>query len=89
MAQLYRPAQGPDPFERTPPQPLPITVDGAEEWEVERIVNSRFTRRKNRRVRQYLVRWKGFTAKDDSWLDRTELIPNARDLLEAYDKARN
>ena len=46
-----------DPFPwQTQPPPPPIEVDGEEEWEVERIVNSRF---RYRRL-QYLVRWVGY-----------------------------
>ena len=36
----------------------PIEVEGAKEWEVERILN----KRKIRGVEKYLVWWKGFTA---------------------------
>ena len=34
----------------------PIEVEGAEEWEVERILN----KKKIREVKKYLVQWKGF-----------------------------
>jgi len=36
----------------------PIEVEGAKEWEVERILN----KKKIRGVEKYLVQWKGFIA---------------------------
>ena len=39
----------------------PIKVKGAEEWEVEKILN----KRKIRGVEKYLVRWKRFTVEHD------------------------
>ena len=52
---------------RIPPPPPPIgeiTDEGDErEWEVEGILDSRLYYRKL----QYLVTWKGFLKKDDSW----------------------
>ena len=38
--------------------PQPIVIEGEEEWEVEKILNKRKVRGKDK----YLVRWKGFTA---------------------------
>jgi len=43
------------------PPPLPVIVEGEEEWEVEEILNSRRTRGRL----QYLVKWRGFT--DPTW----------------------
>ncbi len=40
-----------------------IEVEGAEEWEVQRILN----KQKIRGVEKYLVRWKGFTAEGNIW----------------------
>jgi len=44
-------------------QPLPVIIEGEEEWEVERILNKRRVRGKDK----YLVRWKGFTAESDCY----------------------
>ena len=38
-------------------------VDGEEEWEVDSILDSRFSRRQL----QYLVHWKGFDSSEDTW----------------------
>jgi len=43
--------------------PLPIVVDGEEEWKVEEILNSRWHRRRF----QFLVKWKGFSREHNSW----------------------
>ena len=46
----------------------PIEVEGIEEYKVEKILN----KRKIRRVKKYLVHWKGFTAEHDSWERRED-----------------
>jgi len=43
-------------------QLLLVIIEGEEEWEVERILNKRQVRGKDK----YLVRWKGFTVKSDT-----------------------
>lgn len=86
VAQLYRPKQGKDPFQRQTPTPSPIAVDGSEEWEVEKLMDSRTNHRHRPPTTQYLVRWKGFTAKDDTWEDRENLLPNARMLVEEFNR---
>jgi len=43
-------------------QPAPVIIEGAEEWEVERILNKRRVRGKDK----YLVCWKEFMAESDT-----------------------
>jgi len=43
--------------------PQPVVVEGEEEWEVEKILNKRKVRGKDK----FLVWWKGFTAEGDTW----------------------
>jgi len=43
-------------------QLAPVIIEGEEEWEVERILNKRRVRGKNK----YLVHWKGFIAESDT-----------------------
>ena len=62
----------------------PIEVEGAKEWEVERILN----KKKIRRVKKYLVRWKGFTAEGDTW-ERKENLKNAEEALEEFEGRMN
>ena len=49
--------------ERHPPPPPPIVRDGIEEYEVEKILNSRIFHGKV----EYLVRWKGYGVEEDEW----------------------
>ena len=57
----------------------PIKVKGVEEWEVEKILN----KRKIRRVEKYLVHWKEFMAKHDTWKRREDLW-NMKEVLEEF-----
>ena len=72
----------PDPARAEPPPPLPIEVDGEERWQVSEVLDSRIHRNKL----QYLVRWEGFSDKDDQWLDARE-IAHITNLLDAFHKA--
>ena len=42
----------------------PAEIEGVEEWEVEKILN----KKKIRGVQTYLIWWKGFTVKGDTWM---------------------
>lgn len=58
-----------------------MTHNSNEEYEVEKILNKRKFRRKDR----YLVQWKGYTTKEDIW-ELRENLGNARDLVEKFKK---
>jgi hypothetical protein len=58
----------------------PDIIEGEEEYEVERILNSR--RHGRGRKLQFLIRWKGYSSAHDSWEDATGV--NAPALLEEY-----
>ena len=63
---LLRPFEGnsiAERQERHPPPPPLIVRDGIEEYEVEKILNSRIFRRKV----EYLVLWKGYGVEEDEW----------------------
>ena len=49
--------------ERHPPPPPPVIRNGIEEYEVEKILNSRIFCGKV----EYLVRWKGYGVEEDEW----------------------
>jgi len=49
--------------------PPPIVVDGEVEWEVEEILDSRWHRRRF----QYLIKWKGYGRKHNSWESTSEV----------------
>lgn len=48
---------------REPARPLPIIVEEEEEYEVEKILDSRIRRGKL----EYFVKWKGFPTSENSW----------------------
>ena len=62
----------------------PVEIEGIEEWEVEKILN----KKKIRGVEKYLVRWKGFMAKEDIW-ERKENLKNAEEALEEFKERMN
>jgi len=62
-------------------QPAPVIIKGEKEWEVERILNKRRVRGKDK----YLVRWKGFTAESDTWEGR-ENLKNAKEAIKEFEK---
>ena len=46
--------------------PQSVIIEGEEEWEVEKILNKRKVRKKDK----FLVWWKGFIAERDTWESR-------------------
>jgi hypothetical protein len=52
------------PGRRQPTPPPPVIVDDVEEYEVEKVLNSR----KYYRKVQYLVKWKGYGDADNEWV---------------------
>jgi hypothetical protein len=73
----------PDPItgRRAKPPPPPEIIGGEERYEVEEVVNSRFYRRRL----QYLVRWKGYGHKENSWLVEGDV--DAPDLIAEFYRA--
>jgi hypothetical protein len=53
-------------------RPPPDLVDGAEEYSVEKILDSRKFGR--RRRLQYLVKWEGYPASDNMWVDKDDVF---------------
>ena len=73
-----------DPFERPRPQldhPLPVTVDGEEEFEIEKLLRKRQVRRGRSNQTEYLVKWVGWGPEYNVWY-------NVRDLDNAADSIR-
>ena len=62
-------------------KPAPVIIEGEEEYEVEKILNRRRIRGKDK----FLVRWKGYTAEADTWEDRGNL-KNAEKLVEEFER---
>ena len=61
--------------------PQPVVIEGKEEWEVEKILNKRIVRGKEK----FLVRWKGFTSEADTWEGR-ENLENAKEALRDFER---
>jgi len=61
--------------------PQPVVIEEEEEWEIEKILNKRKVRGKDK----FLVGWKGFTAKGNTWESR-ENLQNASDLLREFEE---
>jgi len=68
-------------YGETHPHPPPELIDGEEEYEVEEILNDCINKRK--KTKQYFVRWKGYEASEDSWVDEKDIL-NAPELIEEY-----
>ncbi|CAJ0947576.1 unnamed protein product, partial [Ranitomeya imitator] len=58
--------------------PAPVLVEGELEYVVEKILDSRVSRRKL----QYLVKWKGYGQEDNSWVFASDV--HAADLVRAF-----
>ena len=61
-------------------RPLPDLVEGEEEYEVERIVDSRHHSR--RKTLQYLLKWKGCPDSDNEWVSHKDM--HASDAIRDY-----
>src|SRR5882672_6781892 len=68
--------------------PLPIELDDSDEWEVNRILDSKLDRHRKGPGLLYLVEWKGFDNTTDatSWEPPDHLV-NMTDLVQAFHRA--
>ena len=63
------------------PQPPPELIDGEEEYEVEAIIHHRHRRGRGRK-KQFLIKWVGYPASENSWVNEEDL--HAPELLANY-----
>jgi len=61
--------------------PKLVIIEGKVEFEVEKILNKRMVRGKEK----FLVRWKGYTAEEDTWENR-ENLENTKELVEEFER---
>ena len=66
-----------------PPPPEPVELEDGTEWEVADIIDSELYGSARRRKIRYLVHWKGFTSKDDTW-EPLENLNNAKEAVAEY-----
>ena len=66
------------------PQPPPDLINGEEEYEVEWILKHQG----HPKHHQFLIRWKGYAADEDSWQNEADL-GNASELFLEYKKRAN
>ena len=66
-------------------RPPPDLIEGEEEYEVERILDSR--RHGRGRKIQYLVKWKGYPDSDNQWVDWNDV--HADEALEQFQEAKS
>ena len=63
--------------------PPPVEVAGEKEYEVEEILD----RQERREKTKYLVKWKGYTAEENTW-EGLENLKNTRGKVEEFEKGR-
>ncbi len=62
------------PNHEQPPPPLPDLIDGAEHYEVEKVLDSRLRKVRGRQgepsrcVTDYFIKWKGYRPESNSWV---------------------
>ncbi|QRW26408.1 Retrotransposable element Tf2 protein [Rhizoctonia solani] len=71
------------PSQPFPDMPPPETIEGEEEYKVDQIINSK--RQQGKWF--YLVKWKGYGPKDNSW-EPEELLEHSQEEIKHYNQAR-
>ncbi|QRW26435.1 Retrotransposable element Tf2 protein [Rhizoctonia solani] len=74
----------PNPHGHDPPQPAPIiTEEGEEEYEVERIIDSKWKGRGKSRKLWYLVKWRGYNEGSNLW-EPIDNVDNAQEAIKEF-----
>jgi hypothetical protein len=74
---LYHPPVYPN--QQKPPPPPPVEIEGATEYDVETVLDSR----KRRNKMQYLVHWEGYPREDDTW-EPVANLKHAQELIDEF-----
>ena len=62
-------------------------IDGEERYEVEAVIDSRIVGRGDRRSMMYLVKWKGYSDRHNSWEPVANLLEDADEAIDDFHKA--
>ena len=73
---------------RYQPPPPPTEIEGALEYEVDRILSHRYTRKGKRRFAWYLIAWKNYGPEHNSWEPVANLTNAKLSLKEYWQRAR-
>ena len=74
---------------RVQPPPVPIEIEGELEYEVERILDKRITKRSRRHDSvEYLIKWLGYGHEHNSW-ESAKSVANAQELVQAFENGQN
>ena len=77
----------PEPFSEGPPlPPLPDISPNTTE-NIDKILDDKIISTRDGGTQRYLIRWKGKSPAEDTWLDRSELQQIDPDLLEYYESS--
>ena len=73
---------------RVQPPPIPVEIEGELEYEVERILDKRTSKRGRRKESvEYLVKWLGYGHEHNSW-ETAKAVANAQELVQAFENGR-
>jgi len=61
--------------------PKPVITEGEEEFKVEKILNKRVVKGKEK----FLVQWKGYIVEENTW-KRRENLKNSKELVEEFER---
>ena len=73
---------------RVQPPPVPIEIEGELEYEVERVLDKRLTKRRRRSDSvEYLVKWLGYGHEHNSW-EPAKALANAQELVQSFENGQ-
>ena len=75
----------PEPFSEGPPFPPLPDINPNTTENIDKILDDEIISTRDGGTRRYLIRWKGKSPAEDTWLDRSELQQIDPDLLEYYE----
>ena len=78
-----------DPYRRRRLPAPAVVIEGEEEYEIEKLLRKRSTRRGQGWSTQYLVRWLGYGPEADTWELERELLRHAKEIVEEYEAANS